>query len=245
MPYRRLPTTDKARIKAIDAILAKAKNSPAENLALTSYDIEKIKNFKTTFDQVQQQYHFYQQKQARERKELKQLFHKARLYISHFIQVINMSIAREEIKPQARLFYGLEEIDNNLPPLVTEKDILFWGKKVVDGEQERLSKGGSPFYNPSIALVKINVELFSEGYLSQKLITENTARAQKETEAIRVEANLLIKHTWNKIEAYFEEYSDKLKRQHAQEYGIVYVFRSNEKKKLKPEELQSDLLFEF
>ena len=54
---------------------------------------------------------------------------KARLYVSHFIQVLNFCIARGEMKPAIRSYYGLEEKSSKVPPLLTEQDLLFWGEK--------------------------------------------------------------------------------------------------------------------
>ena len=82
---------------------------------------------------------------------------KARLYISHFIQVLNFCIARGELKPSARTFYGLDENSSKVPSLLTEQDLLQWGEKIIAGEQNRISNGGgNPIYCPSIALVKVN-----------------------------------------------------------------------------------------
>jgi hypothetical protein len=62
---------------------------------------------------------------------------------------------------------------------------------------------------------------------------------------IRKKTNDFISSLWTEIEENVANDSTKHKRQKAQEYGVVYVFRRNEKKKLKSEDLQVDLLFEF
>ena len=62
---------------------------------------------------------------------------------------------------------------------------------------------------------------------------------------LRKVTNDFISKLWTEIEESIEAESPKVKRQLAQEYGIVYVFRRNEKKKLSAEEMQTDLLFEF
>jgi hypothetical protein len=62
---------------------------------------------------------------------------------------------------------------------------------------------------------------------------------------LRKSTNDFISQLWNEIEEGIVTDNAKIKRQVAQEYGIVYIFRRKEKKKLTDKELQRDLLFDF
>lgn len=160
---------------------------------------------------------------------------KAKLYISHFIQVLNFCIARGELKPSARTFYGLKENSSKVPPLLTEQDLLQWGEKIIAGEQNRLSNGGgNPIYCPSIALVKVNYENFKENFTRQKQFQTNSARESNNVAQYRDEADSLILNVWNGVECYFEGVKDEEERRYmCEEYGLVYVFRRGEKEKIR------------
>ena len=187
MPYRRLPNTDAARIRALKAALRKG---------------EKLNDINT---------------------------------LAHFIQVLNFTIARGELKPQARAFYDLDEEDSKVPSLLTEQELLTWGEKVINGEQERINnRGGNPIYSPAIALVRVNYENFKQGYEFQKRLQANSARFSAEVAQFRDEADALIVNIWNDVEKYFSGVKDEEeKRYMCEEYGLVYVFRRGEKERLK------------
>lgn len=245
MPYRRLPTTDKARIRAIEAALEMAETAGSEKLAYSKQSLYELKNIKTTFENHLKHYELDIKIESERNGAYKAAMEKARLYITHFIQMVFMSIEREEMKKEVLINYGLNETGMKIPSLNTEKEILEWGKKIIDGEQKRMQKGGSPFYNPSIALVKVKFEDFNDAAIFQQNLKRNTLRSYDKMQEIRKKTNDFISSLWTEIEENVANDSSKHKRQKAQEYGVVYVFRRNEKKKLKAEDLQVDLLFEF
>ena len=224
MPYRRLPNTDAARIRALKAALRKGQQQEIDTIAYPFALKQKIEFFLPKLELA-----ITNSKMAREYTK------KARLYISHFIQVLNFCIARGELKSSARTFYGLEENNSKVPPLLTEQDLLQWGEKVITGEQNRLSNGGgNPIYCPSIALVKVNYENFKENYTRQKQFQNNSARESSNVAQYRDEADALILEIWNEVERYFEAVKDEEeKRYMCEEYGLIYVFRRGEKEKIR------------
>ncbi|MDR1756240.1 MAG: hypothetical protein LBR65_04670 [Culturomica sp.] len=175
------------------------------------------------------------EKQIDNSRKFAELTKKARLYISHFIQVLNFTISRGELKPQARTFYGLEEEDGKVPSLLTEPELVTWGERMITGEQDRLNnRGGNPIYSPAIALVRVNYENFKQGYEYQKRLQANSARFSAEVAQYRNEADALILNIWNEVESYFQNVKDEEeKRYMCEEYGLIYVFRRGEKEKLK------------
>jgi hypothetical protein len=245
MPYRRLPTTDVARIRAMEAALEMAESVDSEKLAFSKQSLYELKNIKTTFENQLKHYELDVKIEAEKNGIYKLAMGKARLYVSHFIQMMLMSIEREEMKKDVLAFYGLNNDEMKIPSLNTEQEILEWGKKIIDGEQKRMQNGGSPFYNPSIALVKVKVEDFRDAAIFQQNLKRNTMRSYDKVQSIRKKTNDFISGLWTEIEENVPAGSEKHKRQLAQEYGVVYVFRRNEKKKLKAADLQVDLLFEF
>jgi hypothetical protein len=243
MPYRRLPTTDKARTRALESALEKVafKNG---KVAISAGTIEELQTVKSKFENTLKHYDMNIQIQAEKYQDYKAAQEKARMYISHFIQVLYLTSERGEINGGIK-YYSLDEFEGKVPPLNTEEEILNWGDIVIKGEQKRIQSGGSAIYNPSIAMVRIKLEQFKDAAIFQQNLKRNTARTYSLMQDLRKTTNDFISKLWNEIEENIENESPKHKRQVAQEYGIVYVFRKKEKKKLTDKELQRDLLFEF
>ena len=166
------------------------------------------------------------------------------MYISHYIQVMNFAIHRGEQKSSIRNYYDTEEFENNLPPLSSDENILEWGKKIIDGDQKRIMNGGNPFYNPSIALVKVNYEKFIDAHRFQKNLQNITDRGSSLVAELRDEVDELIVQLWNEIEDKFEHLPDQLKRDESKKYGVVYVFRKSEIAKIEAEKKQHQIDFE-
>lgn len=245
MPYRRLPTTDKARIRALNAALNIAGKREKKNLAFSKSRLEELNLVKTNFENTLKQYEADIKKQAEKNKEYKNVQEKTVLYISHFILALYMAVEREEIKEKALEFYGLQDLKGKLPSLALENETLDWAKKITEGEQKRIQSGGSPIYTPSIALVKVNIEKYRDIAIFMQNLRKISTRSHNRMKEIRKSTNDFISQLWNEIEENLKSDTPKHKRQQAQEYGIVYIFRRKEKKKLKSEDLQTDLLFEF
>jgi hypothetical protein len=245
MPYRRLPTTDKARIRAMEAALIAAGDRDSGKLAFSKTTLLELKGSKSNFENHLKHHELNLKIESEKSSEYKVAFEKARMYISHFIQVLYMNIEREELNEKVLSFYQLNDPDRKIPGLNTEQEILTWGERVIQGEQKRMQQGGSPIYNPSIALVKVNVENFQEAAIFQSNLQKNTLRSYEKMQKLRKETNDFISRLWNEIEQNAEALSPDYKRQHAEEYGVVYVFRRHEKKKLQTQGMQIDLLFEY
>jgi len=45
---------------------------------------------------------------------------------------------------------------------------------------------------------------------------------------LRPQADNLIASTWNEVENSFKDLPDQMKRERAEDYGLVYIFRKNE-----------------
>ena len=142
MPYRRLPTTDKARLRALNSALKKISQSTENKLAISNPTIEELQLVKTRFENTLTQYELDIRIQSERNSDYREALGQARMYISHFIQVLFLTSERGEINGGIK-YYGLEEFKGKVPPLNTEEEILFWGNKVIDGEQQRIQNGGT------------------------------------------------------------------------------------------------------
>lgn len=228
MPYRRLPNTDSARLKALKTARQKAKELPPFKLAFSQGMVHKIESFLPSFEtHLSEQRNTYAF-QLDKNKEYNRLMRKAKLYISHFIQVLNMAIARGDMPVSTLDFFGLDQDERKLPSLSSDEEILEWGKKLIDGEQQRRMKGLSPVMNPTIALVKVQVDKFGEAFNYQESLKRRQVQTSDNLNRKRSEADLLIQSLWNEVEETFKDLPEELKREKAGEYGVVYVFRKNE-----------------
>jgi hypothetical protein len=243
MPYRRLPNTDVARLRAIEAGLDIGKRVALKKLAFSQQTLENIQTFYPLFLGAIRQLNISKQNQFDRSKEYSEVFRKAKLYISHFLQVVNFAILRGEMKPEVVEFYGLKVNSKSAPPLNLEAHVLTWGQRIIDGEQKRVTTGGSPIYSPSIALVKVHYEEFVESYRYQKMLQDITNRASMRVAELRVQADQLIQEMWNEIEETFSNLPDDQKREKAAGYGVVYVFRSSELKKTETDSIQQSIVF--
>lgn len=245
MPYRRLPTTDKARIRALEAALTIASERGGRELAFSENTLYELNGTKIAFENHLRHHELDLKIEAEKNAEYKDAFEKARLYVSHFIQVLYMNIEREELKEEVLGFYGLENSGKKVPPLNTEQDILDWGHRLIQGEQQRMQHRGSPIYNPSIALVKVRVEDFNEAVVFQGTLKKKVERSYARLHELRRTVNEFISRMWTEIEERVSESEPHEKREKCREYGIVYVLRRNEKKKLEAEGRQVDLQYDF
>jgi len=228
MPYRRLPNTDKARLKALNTALSKGRELPPFKLAFSQKSNQQLQSFLNKYEHAMSLYRQCYVMQTKKNADYSAIMKKARLYISHFIQVINMAILRGEIPADIRRHFGLLQEGSRIPSLNTEADIIKWGEQLIKGEAQRIAEGGSPVSNPTIALVRVRYETFLEAHHHQKTLQRNTARALENLSELRTEADRIILQVWNEVEESFRDLPDDLRREKAKEYGLIYVYRKNE-----------------
>lgn len=228
MPYRRLPNTDKARMRALKTAHEQGREIPPFKLAFSQETLQRLSSFLPRYEKALTEYQNTYKKQVSNQKEFQHRLKKARLYISHFIQVVNMSIIRGEMPPKTREYYGMNRDDKKLPSLNTEQEIIDWGKKIIEGEEERKKSGLPPVTNPTIAVVKVNYDNFMDAYHFQKQLQENHHRSSAQIQELRKEADQIIASIWDEVEKTFSGESDQQKRAKAKEYGVVYFYRKNE-----------------
>ena len=228
MPYRRLPNTDNARHQALLKASRKGREIPPFKLAFSQNTYQKIITFLPGFEKTMLYQKTALANQIERNKEYHALMKKAKLYISHFIQVINMAIQRGELSQSILAHYRLNNYFKKLPPLNSEDEIIKWGNNIIEGETERIRNGMSPVTNPTIAVVKVRYEKFMDAYTNQKNLQIANNRALKELSDLRPIADSIILKIWNEVEESFRDLPDELRREKASEYGLVYIFRKNE-----------------
>ncbi len=235
MPYRRLPNTDQARLRAFKAAIKKGNLLSPVDLAFSQKILLELKSFFPHFEQLINQYQDNRKRQAKIGKQLNGHYRAARLYVSHFLQIVNLCIVRGELKPEVRNYYDLSIDDKTLPEIGTEQQLLQWGKKIIEGEESRMATGATRIYNPSLAMVRIKYEKFHEYYNLHKDLLNTSQKLLEKVTDYRLQADKIITALWNEIEANFKDLPAEKRRNECSKYGIVYVFRPSEKEVLEKE----------
>lgn len=228
MPYRRLPNTDSARLKSLRSAFEKGKDVPPFKLAFSPSSYMRVQSVLPSFENAISEHKNSLNLQAEKNKEYQKRIRKARLYISHFIQVVNMAIIRGELPQDTRNYFGLEEEDKKLPSLNTDEEVIRWGTQLIEGEKKRRNKGLNPITNPTIAVVKVHFDKFVEYHNFQKSLRKRSQRAQDSLNEKRSQVDGVIQQIWNEVEDTFQDLPEEIKREKATEYGLVYVFRKSE-----------------
>jgi len=228
MPYRRLPNTDCARLKALDVALNKGKELPPFKLAFKQGTFGRIKSILPSYQHSLSEHRNSYNLQIEKSREYQKHLRKLRLYVSHFIQVVNMAIQRGELPASTRQYFDIDKDEKKLPSLKTDLELLECSRKLIEGEKLRRMEGLTNITNPTIALVKVQYEKFLEIYYSQDSLIKRNQKAQENLNESRKSADILIQQIWNEVENTFKDLPEELKREKASEYGITYVFRKNE-----------------
>ena len=230
MPYRRLPKTDQARLHALQRAVQQAGNASYNNQVINYRTLSEAQRFLMQFENQIAQYHANFDSKVSANRQYRHRVRNARMYISHFIQVLNLAVIRGEIKRQQKELYKLNPKSNALPDLTTEEGLLEWGQNIIDGEQQRTAAGGFAIYNPAINKVKVHYEMFKEEYTSHQLHQKTHNRVYEDTETLRKKADEIILSIWDQVEAYYKDELPYAKLQKCQAYGMIYYYRTGEEK---------------
>jgi hypothetical protein len=228
MPYRRLPNTDKARLRALAAAYNKGKTMVPIRLPFPVATLNKTDRAYKAFLQLMEAKKDSYKKRVSVNKKFLDQQQKIKLYISHFIQVLNMCIQREEMPKSDRSYFGLEEDNQTVPEIQNVNDILNWGEIIIKGDDKRVLKGGNRIYNPKPAVLKIEFlkfkELYEKKLLANNIHEENTEKIKN----MRSDIDTLIAEIWNKTEEFFKSSDLYSARKRCEAFGVVYVNRKKE-----------------
>jgi hypothetical protein len=236
MPYRRLPNTDTARMKAMKIALEKGRELHPTKLAYSSKTIVRLQKFLPQFDHNLQLYRQTLTSQNKKSRDYNETVKKARVYLTHFIRVMNMAILRGELPVETRAFFGLATDESTVPSFNTENDLMNWGRRIIEGEEFRIKKGGSPITNPTIAVVKVRFENFIEAWTYHNTMAKRTFDYTEKNQNLRKEADEIILNLWNEVENTHNSLPEEIRKTLCEEYGLVYFYRRGELRKI-----QSDL----
>jgi len=208
--------------------LTKGKELPPHKLAFSSKTVVKIQKFLPQFEHNVKLYRQSLVSQKKKSKEYNDILKKARTYLTHFIRVMNMAIFRGELPAETRAYYGLATNESTVPSLNTENELMSWARRIIEGEEFRIRKGGSPITNPTIAVVKVRFENYIESWNYHNNLVKKTSSYIERNTKLRKEADEIILNLWNEVEKTHQNLPEDRKRSLNETYGLVYFYRKNE-----------------
>lgn len=228
MPYRRLPKTDAARLKALKTLLD---NNDTYTVRDRFIDWKTINDAQPAYDKLltaYEQNRMNVKAQSRFTAKIDKLQKNAYMYVSHFLQVLFLAVERGEVKRQHLLLYGLQEDSSTVPNIKTVDGLLEWGQKVIDGEKARLKKGGRPIYNPTIGMVSTHYDIYKDIIERQRALVLKSNRSLERLQELRPKVDEVLLDLWNQIEQHFASEPPETRFNHCREYGVVYYYRRHE-----------------
>lgn len=219
MAYRRLPNTDNARLIAITSL----NNLLLGDDLLLDRHHKTIRGLNAIFGNLLNEREKLVKERTRLNKAKKEVLIQLRLYVSHFFQVFNFAIDRNDIPKSCRLFFRLSANTGNIPALTKEADVVGWANNIVVGEQERIKEGIETISHPKYTRIKELKEETETILAKQKEIELVLLNCQKEIAKKRKKVDTFIKQVWNEIEFQFINEPIEIKRKKAAQYGVAYV----------------------
>lgn len=212
-------------------------------LVISYQTIRDTQQLLNKFRRTQSQYQQYHDQYLKMRRKHKEESRVARMWVSHFIQVLNLSIVRGEMKKEIKAEYGLDPERLVLPPLWTDHELELWGKKVIEGEEKRIGRGGVPIYNPNIAKVKVYWSIFAEHYYAIESLKKNAEKFRLELAQIRPIVDDLLRDLWTQVESFYAQLPLSKSIEKCTQFGLIYSLSLKEKKQIEADKLQGTLEF--
>lgn len=230
MPYRRLPNTNRARLRALtDVVNVGRKYDEEYSLAFPYTLLEQASMLLPNYSRKVTEYEQSRSQQSENSRGCSEEARMTRMYVSHFIQVLNMCVQRGEIKPEMKSLYGLEPDNYTVPDIASDENLATWGKKIIEGENQRKLRGGIPIYNPPITKVSVFYDQFMDKYSNHRVLQDNTSRTSKSIIEMNDQVDKLLLEIWNEVEKKFADLPEDERLKNCCEYGIIYYYRKGEK----------------
>jgi len=208
--------------------LEKGLELPPHKMSFSPKNVVRLRQFLPLFEHSIQLQRQSIASQSKKSKDYNESLRKARMYLTHFIRVMNMAILRGELPVETRAYYGIATDDPVVPSLNTENELMSWGRRIIEGEEYRIKKGGSPITNPTIAVVKVRYEKFIETYNLHKSLIRKTLDSAGKTNTLRKEADDIILQIWNEVEEKHSSMPEEIRKKESESYGLVYFYRKSE-----------------
>lgn len=230
MPYRRLPNTDKARIRSLEMLLSYMRDNlayqPVVPVNLKVHAEKILRDFKALSlnynAALDRQNEFSRNETYRTRRK------NARMYVSHYLTVLYLSSKRGEVK-NSMAEYGIDVSKGALPDLSSDAGIIRCCENTIRLEKARQAAGGIPVYNPTIAKVTVHYDLFRDSWQKHAGLKRETDSILAQVAALRPEIDSVILEAWDSIEKFFAGENPETRLLKCQQCGVIYYYRKGEK----------------
>ena len=186
---------------------------------ISESQIARIEKYYIVFEKIKAYEDFVKEQEEKEEKEFKELFNKAKIFVTHYFQALHMAIERGELRPQTANYYGLNfpfEIPNPKKP----EQLIEIAESLFNSDAMRIGSGGKYFANPAIGTVKVWVEKFKEVWqLKNSKFKTNKAEVEN-IENIRSDSDNLIYEVYELLDNHFKETAYEEKIQIFAKYGL-------------------------
>ena len=230
MPYRRLPKTDAARLKALEAIADNNVVYTVEGRFIERETLARVQRLYAQLSDALSQHKLCMRTQVRYSKRITPLQHNAMTYVSHFLQVLFLAVERGEVESKWLTLYGIPEGSMVVPYLKTSEALMEWAPKVIQGERQRIREGGRPILSPPIGSVITHFDVFKTMYEAQRQYQARTVSALADINALRPEIDDTILKVWNMVEKHYEDEPPESRFNSCRRFGVVYYYRRHEER---------------
>ena len=228
MPYRRLPATDAARLKAIKTVMDNSSLYTVSGRIVDWSVLNRLPTAFTRLDNARKQYKAQLEVQRKATMGLDPLLRRATMYVCHFLHVLFLAVERGEVKTSRLELYGLPPSGYSVPKFHTAESLISFGRQLVAGEKQRIKLGGLPIYNPSIGKVATQLAVFADAYEEQQLRIRQTQEALEALQRLRPDTDELLLELWNQIEKHFADAPPEVRFAECRKLGVVYYYRRHE-----------------
>lgn len=220
---RRLPQSDEQRVRAINSAKNKMDNPGPDGNFLTTPTQTRLDDIYTNFNEAKNEAALALGNQAESTEDVVPKKLNAAKFVSHFIQVFNLGVSRGRYPKAHRAYYQLDINSEAVPPLTSEADITLWGQHIAEGDALRTGVGGDDMENPTAVEVAAAVLLFTNANTGQSTLKDTYDDMLEAIDALRPEADGVIKKVWDEVETFYNEEEAASKRRNAREWGVIYV----------------------
>lgn len=220
---RRLPNSDVTRMIALDAGKTKKDITAPADVVFTANTVTRIDTTQPLLKQKMQERGNTLQAQSNATAAKDAAMEKSKMFISHFFQSFNNGVARGVFPASHRAFFQLDVNSDSVPQMNTEAEVNLWGDRLIEGDAERITAGGSAMAMPSTVEVTTEVNSYKTLNADQSTLKDAYDNAQEAVSDMRPEVDSLILRMWNEVETAFDDEPIESKRRKAREWGVVYV----------------------
>lgn len=228
MPVIDRPNTDVQRLQALEAAKLRADLIPPGDLPFSAATLAALLAFLPIFRTEMQQRGSALSAQAASTSVADAAKELLKMFISHFFQVFNLGIERNDYTADQRAHFQLNVNQEELPELSTEMQIHTWANRIVNGDAARVAAGGAAMSNPTAAQVGTKLTAYVTAQGAQSVKKGEYDLEQEDVEGLRPQADEIIADIWDESEFTYRKETPSSKRRKCREVGVVYRPRPGE-----------------